>query len=325
MLGYNIVDEPRLEDALNTKKWISYFQKNDPEKLAYVNLLPEFGFDAKNKYEKYLDEYLYDSNKNNNPEVVCYDHYPFHPKDSRNYFYNLYIIRKKAGEKPFWCYPLSAMHLSYIDPDENYLRFMVFCPIAYGAKGIIYFTYEHVKQPDYKSEIVNNGVKEERYYIVKTINHYVTDIIAPVVLSSKNLGAFHKSNSGNPTGEILAEEQMLNAKTPLIADLCGHSLMAGVFKDNHTLTTYYGLVVNKSLIKIKNVKVILKGGDYRNKISVSPSVDGYAGNSSYSKPDSEEYNSKTNETEIYIDSLVGGEGRIVKVLNVQNPFNKKWK
>lgn len=314
--GYNVIDEQRPADASNVKQWLSYFKKNDPGKLAYINLWPDFGFDSKDKYEKYLDEYLFDRDEANTPEVVCYDHYPFHPKDSRNYFYNLFIIRKKAGDKPFWCYPLSSMHLNYIDPDENYLRFRVFCPIAYGAKGIIYFTYEHVKQPDYKSEIVNNGVRGERYYIVKTINRYVTDIIAPVVMNSKNLGTFHKSNSCNPTGELLAEEQMLNAGTPLFADLFGHSLMAGVFKDNLSSTKYYGLVVNKSFIKIKNVKIILKGGDYGNKISVSPSVEGYDGVPSYSKPDSEEYNPRANETEIYINSLIGGEGRILKVIEV---------
>lgn len=319
--GYNIIDEPELGISSNIKKWISYFKKNDPSKLAYINLLPDFAFKTKPEYEKYLDTYLFDRNPNNNPNVVSYDHYPFHPKDTRNYFYNLFVIRKKAGDKPFWAHPMSAFHEAYLDPDENQLRFMVFCPLAYGAKGLIYFTYE---RPDgYKDVIMSEGKMGVKYGIVKTINHYITDVIAPVVMNSKNLGAFHKSNYGTPTGEVLSKEQMLNSKTPLISDLRAYSLLAGVFQDNNVATTYYSLVVNKSFRKIINVKIILKGGDYRNKISVSPSAVSYSGNSAYTKPDSEEYNSKSNETEIYINSLAGCEGRMIKITDVKNPFNRK--
>jgi hypothetical protein len=321
LYGYNIIDEPVFKAASNVQKWISYFRKNDPAKLAYINLLPDFGFGSQHEYERYLDTYLYNRSSLKNPLIVSYDHYPFHYKDTRNYFYNLYIIKKKAGDRPFWCHPLSSEHMSYIDPDENYLRFMVFCPIAYGAKGIIYFTYENPGDPDYKTSIMRGCGVEDKYPIIKTINHYVADIIAPVVMNSKNLGAFHKSNSGNPTGEILSKEQMISSRTPLFADIFGHTLMVGIFQDNNNSSTCYGLIVNKGLLKIKNVKIILKGGDYRNKITVSPSAENYTGNSEYTKPDDEEFNPKTNETKIYINALAGGEGRIIKVEGVTNIYN----
>lgn len=318
LYGYNIWDEPFTTDSNNVKSWLAYFKENDNLKLSYINLRPRYGYSSDVDYENYIDLFINDADNNKRPDVIAFDHYPFLNTGIRqDYFYNLYIIRKMAGSRPFWCFPMSTYHLQYIDPGEYHLRFMAFCPLAYGAKGLIYFTYENPNFSGYNSAIIDNCDTETiKYNMVKTINHYVTNIVGPIVMNSTNIGAYHKSN--NPTGEFLSTQQLINPKTPLVIDLSHNNAMVGIFKDNNITSTYYGLVVNKSWFStIVPLTVTLKG-DLRNKISLAPSVVGYTGGTSYN-PITVYYNSSTNKSTFTISSLAGGEGRIFKVTNVVDP------
>lgn len=134
MFGYNIKDEPNMEDThiIGCVKEIS---KCDPTKLAYINLLPVYGFQTAKAYEEYLDTFI----NIEGSAVVSYDNYCV----NKNYYYNLKIIKSKAGDKPFWAYP-NATHIvsGFPKPTVSSLCLQSFAPLAYGAKGLIYFAYE---------------------------------------------------------------------------------------------------------------------------------------------------------------------------------------
>ena len=339
--GYRISDEPcdanfgvpicqQNDFGGSIKQWIGHLQHEEPSKLAYVNLLGYTTLSPISRYGygAYIEHFLNDAGQESSLRVGSYDHYAFNCSVSQyfegwgkwnadctspTFFYNLAIMRSKAGTRPFWVYPMSVDHWSYRDPDANQLRFMVFSPTAYGAKGLIYFTYSRPMQVDdqgvpvYRTALVDdNGIPTSKYYDVQQINHYIRDIVGPVVMNSVHLGAFHKSNK--PTEEAIPDDQKITASTSLIADVNNDNILIGLFRD---ASTYYALVVNKSLSSTPRVVLTLKG-DWRNKIELAPSVLSYrAGDTYFSRPTS--YNAATNTTRVAIPPLAGGEGRLVKI------------
>jgi hypothetical protein len=305
LMGYNLGDEPRPEHAHAVNQWISYFKRSDDSKLAYVNLLPSYGFANRKAYEAYLDNFISDST----PDVVCFDHYPFFKDKTirKDYFYNLRIIQTKAGNRPFWTFIQSVDHLGYVNPSAEHFRFMAFCPIAYGAKGLGYFTYERPDDKDYRDALVNAcDARTEKYDIARTINHYVQKVIGPVVMNSTNKGAFHASKK--PTGE---KDQLLTpTNAPLMRSIGNENCLVGVFQSKAPTTTWYCLVVNKSLSSIHDVVVTFKG-NFSGKLFKAPSLIGYTGDTTYSP-----VTTNPEGIKMTIAEILGGEGQLFRVTQV---------
>jgi hypothetical protein len=309
IMGYNLGDEPRGEDVRNVKNWISHIKRSDPAKLAYVNVLPAYGFKSRCAYEAYLDTLIGDCAGTGRPDVVSFDHYPFFKdgKIRRDYFYNLRIIGQKAGQRPFWAYIQSVDHLIYVDPAAEHLRFMALCPIAYGAKGIGYFTYEQPDDDDYRDALVNGcDVQTPKYAIARTINHYLRKIIGPVVMGSTWRGAFHTSKK--PTGETDCLLTPDNA--PCIGAMSDENCLCGIF-ESRVPAAQYCLIVNKSLAAIHQVTITFKG-DYARRIYKAPSMIDFAGDTAYTPV-------KTDGKTMIIPELQGGEGRFYRITRVANP------
>jgi hypothetical protein len=160
MYGYNIGDEPQASAsvAANIKNWIHALKQSDPGKLAYLNLLPRYGFTSDMDYEAYLDLYLSDSDPSMMPDVASFDFYPFSTSGFRSdYFYNLRIVKSKAGDRPAWAYVMSLDEAAYDYSNPQQLRFMTFCPIAYGFKGLVYYSYD-TPRSKYLSDYSGNGL-----------------------------------------------------------------------------------------------------------------------------------------------------------------------
>jgi Beta-galactosidase len=247
--GYYLIGEVPQKYAAQVKKWASFFKKNDPDKLAYYYLLPRYAFNSRKEYEDYLNSLL-------GGDVVAYDCYPFSKNGTlvNSYFYNLNIIRKKAGDTPIWCYVLSTSTPNYSDPTDYQLYFSAFCPIAYGAKGIIYFTYETIPEKyggKFGDAIIDkNGNPTRKYQTVKNIDEYISKVIGPVVMSSKNVGVYNVSeNSDN-------NQQSNSNFIPVKID--NASILAGEFKSNVTSARYL-LLVNKANAAINNLNIALSG------------------------------------------------------------------
>ena len=126
MFGYNLCDEPYFEQdhfkSISQWKWL--IETSDPSKLVYLNLASSYapsynwgGFrggnedrvldaNERDEYESYLSLYI----DNLRPTVISFDHYPFFADGTirRDYYYNLSVIRRKAGKRPFWAYPMTV-------------------------------------------------------------------------------------------------------------------------------------------------------------------------------------------------------------------------
>jgi hypothetical protein len=158
MYGYNLGDEPedKQSAANNTRNWIDDIKNLDAGMLAHVNLLPRYGFTTDGEYEAYLDKFI-DQTSPGAPDIISFDSYPFRIDGSfrPDFFYNLRVINQKSAGRPFWAYVMSLKENAYRDSGEAELRFLSACPLAYGAKGLVYYTYESPKAKlliDYMSD-----------------------------------------------------------------------------------------------------------------------------------------------------------------------------
>ncbi len=325
LYGYNIVDEPKAHHATTVKQWVNFLKSEDSTKLAFVNLLPSYGFIKREQFERYLDLYLADSVSNGRLDVLSYDHYPVLKDRVRgDYFYNMQSMLNRTDDRPIWAYVNTSAHLDYPEPTSSQLRFMAFCPIAYGAKGLIYFKYDPGSNVGpvalgsfafTSSPLVDeNGEPDQKYYTAQQINHFIHNLLGPIVMQSKLLDVNHASNQ--PTREPVPNK--IHAGTPVIQQTSDPNLLLSMFEHQQREGEYNVLLVNKFFSDITNVTVVLKG-DHIGNMSLSPSVIDYAGDTVFTAVTGS-YNEQRNETTLTLDQLQGGEGRILKLKNVNEIF-----
>jgi uncharacterized repeat protein (TIGR02543 family) len=351
--GYFISDEPVPDGTLdqygnvitknvsNVKNWLKDFRINDPGKLGYFNLGYSIPFDA------YVEAAVNDVDPFKRPDVSSYDCYsPFADGSIQPMYFSLMnTMRTKMGGRTWFNYALAIQHsypagnVYYMPPSEATLRFNVFTSVAYGAKGIAYFTYEQPQSGggwNYGTSMVSNGVKNDEYYWVQRINRYLADFVGPAAIASNTPSVYHSSNTlyseALPADQILKDPwfQQWNWNSQVVQWIGGTSnwglvapIMAGVFQDKTTPTTYYVLLVNKDFNNYYSPITITFNHDCRNNIQFAPSVTTYDGTQKWAAPDptTVEYPSLSGAagTDIFLD-FAPGEGRLVKITNVTNPL-----
>jgi hypothetical protein len=183
LLGYYIVDEPGAGAFKGLGDVVAYLKEKDPKHMGYINLLPTYARDynvlGTKTYEEYVRNYV-DIVK---PAVICYDHYHLtNHGDRSDFFENLDTVHKVSVEKnvPFWNIVLAVQHGDYRNLNEPEMRYEAMQTLAYGAKGLLWFTYwsptESDKSLDWSHPIINtDGSKDPHYEMVKTIN---ADVLA---------------------------------------------------------------------------------------------------------------------------------------------------
>jgi hypothetical protein len=149
LMGYFVTDEPGAKQFEGLASVVSALKQLDPAHSALINLFPNYASNDRvttpsqlntNTYEDYLEQYL----NTVRPDVLSYDHYHFlKDADRSGFLSNLASAQKAAAGAgvPFWNIILSVAHGPYRALNENELRFEAMQSLAYGVKGLIYFTY----------------------------------------------------------------------------------------------------------------------------------------------------------------------------------------
>lgn len=116
------------------------------------------------------------------PDVLLFDYYPFLADGgfSQEYYNNLEIIRRqaKAGAVDFWTFVQSVGIGNWLrSPSENDMRYNVYTNLAYGSKGLIYFTYSHPIYPGFNGSIINpDGTQNPSYGWARDLNAEVLNL-----------------------------------------------------------------------------------------------------------------------------------------------------
>ncbi len=240
LYGYFLKDEPNYQHFEALGEISREFEKQDPAHLAYINLFPTYARVQQlgtPTYEDHLDKFL----SIVKPRVLSYDHYCL-LRDGGirpDYFENLSLIREyglRYGVSP-WNVILSVAYPAYRDPTEAEMRWQVYTSLAYGMKGIVYFTYwtKHELAAQEHFAIVDNHGKPARLYSIVSQLNAEMRALGKTLLGLTSTGVYH-------TGEVPAGGTRLGTDA-MVRLPDGMPLLIGFFKDADGAD--FAMVVNR--------------------------------------------------------------------------------
>lgn len=151
--GINLADEPSKDKVHGLLEKVDSLKNIYPDKLSFINLFPIYNFMNGSDvdygvFRSYVDAYL----DNTILQIACFDNYHPHsqfsiysPSQNKNYYSNIAYMKHIAGSHPLWAYLRSSE--KFLEEKDStwqdaYIRIGAFAPLAFGAKGIIYFCYD---------------------------------------------------------------------------------------------------------------------------------------------------------------------------------------
>ncbi len=175
LAGYHITDEPNAALFSELGEWVKKIQAVDSSKPCYINLFPTYATAEQlgtPTYQAHVDSFV----ATVPVQQISLDHYPVMVDSIRSdYDENLSIIAeasRKTG-KPFWAFALSVACNTYEDPSTAGLRMQMYTNLAYGAKGLQYFTYWTPPDPVWNfhdAPIAVDGTQSPTYAMVRNLN-----------------------------------------------------------------------------------------------------------------------------------------------------------
>ncbi|MGB7159555.1 MAG: hypothetical protein WBD40_15925 [Tepidisphaeraceae bacterium] len=194
VFGYYLRDEPPATYFAGLEKVASVVREMAPGKWPYINLFPNYAEPwqlATTNYQEYLDKFV----ETCKPPILSYDHYalPSGGGVGANYFRNLEEMRAAARKAnvPFWNIVLATAHFDFREVTHADLRFQAYTTLAYGGRGISYFTYFAPAVGNYRMAPIDQfGNPTPTWYSLQNVNHQILKL-APTLLKLKSDGVYH--------------------------------------------------------------------------------------------------------------------------------------
>lgn len=256
LAGLNLYDEPHrsLFDILEFAK-NEVLQRFSGEQLPYVNVWPSYVYSGALGVPTYVD-YLRRYLGGVRPPVLCFAHYPLLGGTSvtSDYFYNWAVIRDlslKFGV-PSWAFVQSvgfdgreAGLAVRREPDEREIFWQINVSLAYGAKGLQYFTYWTPETPPGASikfgpALISKGGQRTRLYnYAKRANAYLR-VIGKVLLPLVSESVVHAEEGRLPQGARAFKANVY------VTSVSGGPVILSRFRKPGVPTERYLLVANRS-------------------------------------------------------------------------------
>ena len=220
LLGYVVGAELAVQQFARIGTVNQYLRKKDPQHLPYINLLPLYGFNPRTDYDEHVGKFI----ELVKPALVCWEHHQqirgWPPPgaagtlDEGTYWMNLEIMRQRCTEAGL-PYHQSIVSLKYPvgdrtlrDCNEVDLRWQVYTSLAFGSRGITYFTYWGVKDlatANAPAIMTSDGKRDKKYDYVKAINGRIAKL-GPTLTKLVCTGAYCCGDPLPPGGVELADE-----------------------------------------------------------------------------------------------------------------------
>ncbi|HWF18108.1 MAG TPA: hypothetical protein VG754_02530, partial [Verrucomicrobiae bacterium] len=234
-------DEPSADFFPGLAAMASLVQQEAPGKWAYINLFPDYataGQLGAASYEEYLEKFVAACH----PTQLSYDHYALMDDGSLGggYWNNLEQMRAVAKKHnlPFWNIVLACAHFSFREPTAADLRFEVFSSLAYGARGIAYFTYFAPQVGNYRAAAIDQfGHPTPTWNNLQNVNLQIQKL-APTLLELTSDDTYHFGSV--PAG-------CHGPGTNSLVSAVGGQIAVGDF--THSDGSRYVMLVNKDLSK----------------------------------------------------------------------------
>lgn len=236
LLGYFLQDEPSAAKFPRLAALTRGLRARDPRRLAYVNLFPNYATPAQLGASSY-PEYVRQFRDTVRPKLLSFDHYALVGAGERStYFENLEVIRRESlrADVPFAAILLSTPHGPYRDPSEADLRWQVYTALAYGARGILYFTYW---TPHDETWHFHNGILDEQghrtahYEQIRRLNGEL-NALAPTLARLRSIGVYH-------VGSLPVGTHLLPAGGA-VREVQGGDVVVGLFREPRRVGISFG-------------------------------------------------------------------------------------
>lgn len=238
--GFTLRDEPNARWMPALGRVATALREAMPDKWAYVNLFPTYASEKQlgsRTYEEHLRTYI----REFRPQFISWDNYSVIDGSMRDRFYtNLEIVRRVSQEAnlPFWNCILGNAHFLYMEPSEATLNLQVYGTLAYGGRGIQYFTWFSLDNSNWRAAAVDQfGHRTPTWDLMRRINLQI-HALAPTLLKLRSTGVYHYPDVP-PEGKPLGESRLVNT-----IETSGRTFI-GEFEDREGRP--YLMAVNKDL------------------------------------------------------------------------------
>lgn len=242
VFGYYLRDEPTAAWFPGLEKVASAIREFAPGKWPYINLFPDYADNSQlgtTNYADYLDRFVTTCH----PRIISYDNYSLMDDGliRGSYWTNLEAVRnacKKHGVE-FWNIVLAVAHFNYREPTAADLRFEAYTTLAYGGRGLAYFTYFAPAVGNYRGAAIDQfGNETPTWHNLQNINLQIQKL-GPTLLQLQSDDVYHVGDipshcKGPPTNS-------------LVSSISGGNFLVGEF--THQDNSCYIMVVNKDLSK----------------------------------------------------------------------------
>jgi len=236
--GYLLRDEPSAAMFPGLGTVAAAVKEFHPGAWPYINLFPNYADSdqlGSPDYEAHIKAFV----EICKPTALSYDHYaPFEDGSLREgYFANLESMRKAGLEfdLPFWNIVLTSAHFNYREPTDADIRFQIYTSLAYGARGIAFFTYFTPNWGNYRLGPIDQfGNETPTWGKLRTVNLQVAKL-APTLLKLRSDRVYH-------FGEVPRGAQA--PPTDSLVETIDGPMLVGEF--THEDGSRYLLIVNKS-------------------------------------------------------------------------------
>lgn len=230
--GFRIADEPSPVTYPRYRMIADVLKDRAPQLLTHFNLVPVYDAGRDAVYREHLSRYI----EQVDPTFVSFDHYPLFTDGTvrATYFLNHMRVRNAglAAGLPTWVYIQAVDHWNLKRPNRAELAWQIIMSLAYGCKGIKYFTYwTPVDRPDFEfgaALIDKQGRQTQVYRDAASLNK---DFLQPVGRQLKHKiseSVVHANDAPLPVGAIgFSASDQLRAVT-------GAAVVLGQFKQPGT-------------------------------------------------------------------------------------------
>lgn len=192
-LGFFLQDEPGAAAMPGLGCVAALLKESLPDRWSYVNLYPIYASAQQlgtADYESYVRGFLRDFH----PPFLSWDNYSLINGEMLDRFYtNLEVIRRLALEAgiPFWNCILGNSHFYYMEPSDATLHLQVYSTLAYGGRGIQYFTYVTPGSGNYRLGALDPfGHRTPTWDMLRRVNLEV-QALAPWLGRLTSTGVYH--------------------------------------------------------------------------------------------------------------------------------------
>jgi hypothetical protein len=248
-IGFFLRDEPSAPLMPGLGQLAGLLREAMPEKWPYVNLFP-YGVSPAILGATDYDSYVRMLVKAIRQPFLSYDNYSLVNGEMLDSFYtNLDIVRRLSLETktPLWNCILANSHFNYMEPSDATFNLQVYSTLAYGGRGIQYFTYFAPQIGNYRLAAVDQfGNRTPTWDMLRRINNQI-HALAPVLIRLHSTGVYHYPDvpeQGTPLAESKLVESVEMTQR-FVRPPVGGRFLIGEFEDDRNRP--YFLLVNKDL------------------------------------------------------------------------------